>query len=331
MSKSSIIWKLPRIIVNGLSRIHTVAKELNKETKIPYLSLFLDMCWSIFMHHATPNEYRMYRFYNKSHRARDMFLTGHRRRKLARQLNPEKHWAILDNKNEFNRHFSDFIGRQWLYAPDSSDEQIEEFLCKHKQIIVKPSNLYYGLGIYKLAHAEVTDMRAFCETTRKDCLMLEEIIEQHPALSCINPASVNTLRINTILDKAGVPHIFRANLRIGMGASITDNRYGGGIVTQVDLDSGILFTPAVGHDLRTHIKHPTTGTTLPGFQIPHWEAAKEMVLKTAAMVPQIRWVGWDVAITEKGPLLIEGNTKPGDPVMQLATQTGVYHHLRSYL
>ena len=35
--------------------------------------------------------------------------------------------------------------------------------------------------------------------------------------------------------------------------------------------------------------------------------AVETVKKAAMIVPDVRYIGWDVAITEKGPAIIEGN------------------------
>ena len=309
----------------------SVAKELSKETGISYWALLFDMNLSV-LSCVTPYEYKMYRFYEKSRRARDQFMTDHRKQKMMRVFNSADR-SLIKNKHEFNRLFSDFVGRQWLYAPDVSDQQIKDFLDIHKQIIVKPNDGSEGKGIYKVSPSELTDMEAFCESARKNCLILEEIIEQHPALSAINPASVNTMRITVVVDRVGVPHCLSAGLRMGRGQTVTDNLSVNGLIAQIDMETGILFTPAIGADLQTYIKHPVSGIILPGFQIPHWEAVKTMVFRAAKIAHQhqLRWIGWDVAVTEGGPLLIEGNSRPNPRTVQMATQTGYYHILRSYL
>jgi len=308
-----------------------VAKELSKETGIPHWVLWLDMFLSFLRHIIVPQEYKMYRFYERSRWARAWFLSRCRNDAICALFNPQQYRALFDNKNEFNRYFSEFIRREWLYAPDASDQQIEDFLRTQEQIIVKPHDASYGIGVHKALYAEVTDMRAFCESARKERSLLEEIVKQHADLGSINPTSVNTIRINTVVDQEGVPHVLCAALRIGRGESIADNLHSGGIGARIDLDSGVLFTLAVGNDLQTHVKHPISGVILPGFQIPHWEAAKEMVLCAAKMIPQTRWIGWDVAITETGPLLIEGNRQSNTDILQLPAQTGVYHILRRYV
>ena len=308
-----------------------IAKELSKETGIPCVALLFDINLSVLFGFVSPYEYKMYRFYDKNRRARDRFLTEHRTAHLVEVFN-RGDLSIMSDKQVFNRYFSDFIGRQWLYAPNASDQQIEDFLDVQKQVILKPNNLYGGTGIRKILRSDVSDIQTFCDSARKDCLLLEEIVKQHPDLDLINPASVNTIRITTVIDRAGIPHLLTAGLRMGSGQTVTDNLSVNGIFAQIDLDTGVLFTLAIGADLRTYVKHPISGVILPGFQIPHWEAIKEMVIHATKLVPQIRWVGWDIAVTEKGPLLIEGNAAfPAPRIMQFATQKGVYYTLRGYL
>jgi len=339
------VWKLLKKITPGFVKdryrvyrlcCHSgfpvpVAREMSKETGIPYWTLLFDISKSAFFGLVSPYEYRMYRFYEKNRRARDRFLTEYRTPYLVSAFN-RGDLSLMRDKQLFNNYFSDFVGRQWLYAPDATDQQIEEFLDSQKQIIVKPVDGQGGTGIHKLLRSEVTDVKVFCESARKDCLLLEEVVEQHPALRAINPASVNTMRIHTVIDRAGVPHILSAGLRMGSGQAVTDNLSVSGLFAQIDLDTGVLFTLAVDANLQTHVKHSISGVILPGFQIPHWEAARAMVFEAAKMTPQIRWVGWDIAVTEKGPLLIEGNaTFPAPRTMQMATQIGMSHVLRSYL
>ncbi|MCL2743998.1 MAG: hypothetical protein FWE67_09110 [Planctomycetaceae bacterium] len=312
----------------------SVAGVLSKETGISFLLLLLDMNLSI-LQFVKPDEYKNYRFYDKSRNARAKFLTIYRLREMVWAFN-SKDTSFAQNKQMFNRHFSNFLGRQWLYAPDVSDQQIEGFLRTQKQIIVKPNNISSGTGVQKISYSEVDNIKAFCEEARKDCLLLEEVVEQHPDLSSINSASVNTTRINTVMDKAGVPHILCAALRMGTGQSV------------VDLLSTILLPAESLHKLiwiPVFFLHQRQAKTFgpisnirpveplyPAFKSLIGKPPRKMVLQAAKAVPQIRWIAWDVAITEKGTLLIEGNiAAPCPMVMQIASQTGVYHIMRSYL
>ena len=49
-----------------------------------------------------------------------------------------------------------------------------------------------------------------------------------------------------------------------------------------------------------------------------WEEAKAMCMAAARKVPQMRFIAWDVAITENGPTFIEGNSFPSHAIPQFA-------------
>ena len=56
----------------------------------------------------------------------------------------------------------------------------------------------------------------------------------------------------------------------------------------------------------------------PGTQIPYWDEVKRMCLDAMHVVPQVRFVAWDVAITPDGPVFIEGNSFPSHAIPQFA-------------
>ena len=56
--------------------------------------------------------------------------------------------------------------------------------------------------------------------------------------------------------------------------------------------------------------HPYTGTPIVGFTFPFGRRSLELCLRAAHVVPQVGYVGWDVCVTENGPVLIEGNKCP---------------------
>ena len=62
-------------------------------------------------------------------------------------------------------------------------------------------------------------------------------------------------------------------------------------------------------------------TKIQGFAIPYWEEAKAMCLEASQVVPQMRYVGWDVAITPNGPVFVEGNNLPGYDILQMPPHT----------
>lgn len=83
-------------------------------------------------------------------------------------------------------------------------------------------------------------------------------------------------------------------------------RHGG----TIDLETGIISGVGANKSGEVYEIHPMTGKRIPGTQIPYWDEVKAMCLKAMHVVPQVRFVAWDVAITPTGPVFIEGNSFP---------------------
>jgi hypothetical protein len=45
------------------------------------------------------------------------------------------------------------------------------------------------------------------------------------------------------------------------------------------------------------------------FKLPHWQEARKLAERAARLFLPLRTIGWDVALTEEGPLLLEGNAE----------------------
>ena len=150
--------------------------------------------------------------------------------------------------------------------------------------------------------------------------MIEELIIQSSTLADFHPNSVNTLRIPTFRFNDNETLIFHPFLRIGQKGNIVDNAGAGGIMGLVDIKTGCVFA-ASDERCNCYTKHPDTNLDIVGFRIPMWEEALVFVKKLADVIPNVRYVGWDIALTEKGWVLIEGNEK-GQFLWQIPTKEG---------
>lgn len=150
--------------------------------------------------------------------------------------------------------------------------------------------------------------------------LVQPVIEQHDLLAQIYPNSINTVRIDTLLID-GECRSSAAVLRIGSGGSIVDNIAHGGLVVPIDLRSGVLG--AVGRQkpqfgLRLHETHPDTGVAFAGVKVPFWGGLRELVRSAAFALRPLATLGWDVAITPTGPIVLEANGAWDSEVFQLA-------------
>jgi hypothetical protein len=91
----------------------------------------------------------------------------------------------------------------------------------------------------------------------------------------------------------------------------------------VDPDSGALGRGRTRGDLDYVSVLPGTETPFVGFRLPYWSEVKDLALRAAAAFPWVRSVGWDIAISERGPVLVEGNERWAVSLVQMAAPHGL--------
>jgi hypothetical protein len=166
--------------------------------------------------------------------------------------------------------------------------------------------------------------------------LIEEYIIQHPRLSSLSPSAVNTVRIFTQINSKEQVEILGCRLRISVNKMV-DNLAAGNLAAPIDLLTGLISGPGIYSDITKPDEefHPVTGTPIIGFQVPFWCETIDMIKEASLAFPQNRSIGWDVAITEAGPDLIEGNHDWCKLVYQLPVKQGLKQtlekHLKEYL
>jgi hypothetical protein len=140
--------------------------------------------------------------------------------------------------------------------------------------------------------------------------IFEEKLNQHQLLNRINETSINTARVVTLLNKEGKAGIYLSKLRLGRVGSDVDNASQGGMFVGIkpltgELGQGLFYSK---FNTGQYSEHPDSGVRFSGLTIPYWDQVKALCIKAAELTPFCRTVGWDVAITPQGPVLIEGNT-----------------------
>ena len=326
---------LDRLTKMDYKRMWSVTATVSERSGISRPRLMLDMLVCAAKYNAGYMDYMIARMWEQNDAQRRTVLTRGINNQIVRRMNDKADWHAFDDKAAFNRAFSKWITRDWMEADGrTSIEALKAFLDGKKTVFVKPLEGSSGQGIEKYTAPDWTDMDAFASKVRAvgKCV-IEEGIVQHPRMAELNPGSVNTVRISTLIGdkKEGIVYAF---LRIGNG-KIMDNVDCGGMAARVDLISGKLLTVAADKAGNTFTKHPITGTEIIGFQLPCFEEAKAMCLEAMRMVPSMRYVAWDVALTEQGPTLIEGNSFPSHAVPQFAAhypdKIGILPEFRAFI
>lgn len=166
-----------------------------------------------------------------------------------------------------------------------------------------------GKGIERKYAKDITDWAGFKDhLLRNQQFLIEQVIPQHPEMAALNPSSVNSLRIVSYFDGSKV-HILARVLKMGNG-DVIDNFAHGGMYTMLD-ENGVALHAAFDVEGDAYEIHPISGIRIPGFQVPLYKEVLELVDTVARIVPEIPYVGWDIAISPDRPVVIEGNYNTG--------------------
>lgn len=162
--------------------------------------------------------------------------------------------------------------------------------------------------------------------------LFQPLVQPHQQLGEIMaPGALGTLRILSYLDQMDRVHLALPTLRIPAGKSLVDNfslGASGNLIAAVDLDSGRLapaaysLTPEWPQIRRTDV-HPDTGGRISGFTLPFWAETCDLVKHAQAAIGEPSTIGWDIAITESGPLIIEANSAYGTAIHEVALDRGI--------
>ena len=318
MKRLTYIFK--RIFSMDYKNLFDTINQIHKEHGISRIRLFFDIIYCGMKFGAGFNDYKLYRFYELSDDLRSTYLNRTNNNLIVRTLNNPEYYHIVDNKIEFNEKFSAYLKRDWLDLRKTSLEEFEAFCNKHEDMMIKPIDETGGVGVEKIYTKDFSSVKEMYDSImNKKAYLVEEVVKQHHDISKLYPYSVNTYRILTIKTDDNVDVIF-GYIRLGNNGSVVDNHHAGGMSTPIDLETGKILYPAVDLNLNLFDEHPMTHVKFVGYQLPYWNEAKEMVKEAAKLIPELRYNGWDVAISEDGPLLIEGNHLPGYDSMSLPGQ-----------
>ena len=273
--------------------------------------LYLDSIWSRVRYGCVLNHYVVGNFHKRSSAERKKIYTYRDWCKVIATANKPEAIHYMKEKVDFNTFFAEFIGRDWLYSKNMTREEFETFCKKHGGAILKPMSGLEGVGVVFSKLPQDTDgiAKSFEELKSKEMLIEEKII-QHPEMVFGNK-SVNTIRVYTAYNpNTKQVTIIKTVVRAGIGDSIVDNSHSGGCAYEIDSELGYIISPYYAANGKSSYIHPKTDICMLGRKIPFWQEVKELCVKGASKLPTCAYIGWDVAITEKGPNFIEGNHLP---------------------
>lgn len=282
-------------------------------------------------------------------------ISRKRLRPLQNALNPLEFSLLTEDKIVFYRYceglglptprlYALFFRDATGWAADGRRLEGEDDWCSFfaegltDEFVLKPARSSYGIGVdvlvrdghgfldgrgRKRSPAELYD--ALAVSSPFDAFVLQERLANNPVLERLSGTrTLQTLRLNTLVERGAAPRILLAELKLVVGPeAVVDNLHGGrtgNISAEVSLADGTLApaTRASPQELGVEVfpAHPVTGATIAGEAVPDWEEACDLVRKASVHFMPLRTLGWDVALTPDGPALLEANMWWGPSIKQ---------------
>ena len=322
----------PGIALRYFKRIYGEVTDLSRNTGYSRFYHLFDYLSAFVRHGAHIRQYIIGEFWRLSNAERSRRVTFYRMIKLEKAYNNPKYIHILSDKCEFNEFFKDLMHRGWLNVSKASFDEFKRFLLDYRSIIIKPKDGMQGNGIRRHDYngEDDTALQELYERLRDEQALVEEVIVQHPAMVFGN-TSVNTIRAMSICGPDGKGRVMKALLRAGVGNSLVDNYAMGGSIYEVDLKTGVIISYGKTKKGELHFIHPQTDIVMLGYRLPNWEKVIEVCERAAELIPQVGFVGWDVAITPDGVELIEGNNSADYELYEYLGSSGYYEKFKAIL
>lgn len=196
---------------------------------------------------------------------------------------------------------------------------VADGVCIAQDLFVKPEQGRGAIGARSLKSVDLAGLtRQIARTSWFAPLIVQPLLTNHPALADLTDESLVTLRVFTCLDPAGVPVVTHAMLR-AIGKLEPDWPTSEEFAAPIDLATGqlgrVCSDSRFGPDDRTD-HHPMTGARVLGRTVPLWPAAYALAREAHQVFADRLLIGWDIALTPEGPVLIEGNSYPDTEFLQ---------------
>lgn len=315
IKRAAFLWSFRNF--NNLKKKHLPNVGFWRSTR-----LYIDAICCSIRYGAIYDDYFDFKFWEKSHYARNRYVTKGRSRKIQSIFNKKGASEFTYNKQAFNREYAEFRTILDYEFPGTEESFLAFVKNSNYKIIAKPIFGSSGQGIFVPDVSSEEKTRELYKKLSKDpSYFCEEFFTQTGPLGEVNPTSVNTCRIVTLNDGKDI-HIMTAFVRFGGKGAVVDNFHSAGFGCEVDQEKGIIVSGGIDIYGNKIYFHPASNKFVLGIQIPQWDKVLQTVKKAAKVHPEIGFTGWDLAISNDKICIIEANECPNFGI-QARTGRGV--------
>lgn len=313
-------------MIQKIKRIHRqsqIIANFHKVPSKPIFQLYYDLLlWALWNRGQVLNFFVL-GLYQKGKNISE-YLTFRSLKPFYNDFYPIRYISILEDKLVFEKFMNNYptfapknlgyISRRKLFFYNTEPQPIENIENYSLNSIIKSVNGFGGKDVFKLfvengiltINGEESSVPALIDRLPR-MAVIQQVLDQHETIKKLHPASLNTARVITV-NTGSKLIVVCAFLRVGMGNSVVDNISRGGIYVPVDKESGKLGHYAYSdNEPMFYYSHPQTNVAFDGLQIPFYQQALQLCKDLHHNLPYFFLIGWDVAFTPTGPVIIEAN------------------------
>ena len=333
----SVLWP-----IHSAARAAVFALLYGKNTRRNYgigmFTQWIQMVRFANVYNITSESYYRFRLWDTDVQKRvDRYIQSHEVGALTRWRNKGINTDRLDNKALFFKTCQQFniptVSAIVVFEENGKEQwHAEPGRIPKSNIFVKVTDLWAGQGIEAWDYDHKSSTWAYegmvlnehqllarwRERTNNRGLIIQPWLKNHPSVAMFSARGLCTLRVVTnFATEMSKPECLVSIWRMPVGASHLDSFSTGGIAAAVS-ESGYLG-PAIGMNASTGTltHHPTTNAPILDEQLRHWREMVKLAFTAHEKFRVPNSIGWDIALVDEGPIILEGNTSWGADVAQM--------------
>lgn len=263
--------------------------------------------------------YQFHLFEPMRMRHRDAYLFQRNNHALFTALNGFHSSDVINDKEKFSRfcHVNSIPSPRALAFINKGKVSFKEETKTWQDIVIKPVSGNMGRGVKFAQSANgffqydgetlTTDqfLQQIAGESQEEPLLIQERLYSHPQLRALSNDYLASIRMVTFLDDSGTPVYLAALLLLPHDAITISNE---GRTYPINAETGEILPPSLLPPLaknRNKIIEECRQVT--GHRLPYWDKAKQLALDAHQLLPEYFSLGWDIAITSDGPVILETN------------------------
>lgn len=232
-----------------------------------------------------------------------------------------------------------------IVFPESQVKGLDAIFGLKDTFFVKNTVLEAGDGVLTcrimddqiMVNDDLVSLKTFTNKLQNKTWVVQDQFHSHQDIKKLNPTALNTTRIVTIMNGTE-PEYLTGFQAFATNNATTDSWSKNSVYVGIDVENLCLkefgFYNLDVKDKSLVTEHPDSHIKFKDYKLPYLKEAVELCIRAHNLLFFNFVIGWDVAITDEGPFIVEANEKPGMNAVQCidaGLRNAIRQHADKYL